>query len=92
MDPELKQEIAQIHALVKDNHDMLRALRRHQWWSFITTVVFWLIVTIAPFYLYQQYVQPLVSRLSGIEETQKGFQLPAFIDVEKLINSVKAGL
>lgn len=89
MDPELKQEIAQIHALVKDNHDMLRALRRHQWWSFITTVVFWLIVTIAPFYLYQQYVQPLVSRLSGTEEPQKGFQLPAFIDVQKVLNSLQ---
>ena len=89
MDPELKQEIAQIHALVKDNHDMLRALRRHQWWSFITTVVFWLIVTIAPFYLYQQYVQPLVAKLSGSEEPQKGFQLPVFIDVQKVLNSLQ---
>jgi len=90
MDPELKQEIAQIHALAKDNHDMLRALRRHQWWSFLTTVIFWLVVTIAPFYLYQQYVQPLVTKLSGSEPTTNGFQLPTSVDVQKLINSFKA--
>jgi len=90
MDPELKQEIAQIHALAKDNHDMLRSIKRHQWWSFLTTVIFWLVVTIAPFYLYQQYVQPLVTKLSGSEPTTNGFQLPTSVDVQKLINSFKA--
>lgn len=91
MDPELKQELAQIHALIKDNHDMLRALRRHQWWSFLTTVVFWIIVTVAPFYLYQQYVRPLVEKISGTESATNGFQLPTFIESEKLINSLKGG-
>jgi len=92
MDPELKQEIAQIHALAKDNHDMLRAIRRHQWWSFITTAVFWIVVLLAPFYLYQQYVQPLVAKFSAPGTPTNGFQLPTSIDVQKLINSVKVGL
>src|SRR3989344_5836388 len=34
MDPELKKEIAEIHALAKDNHRMLRAIRRDQWLGF----------------------------------------------------------
>ena len=89
MDPELKQELDQIRALVKDNHDMLRALRRHQWWSFLTTVVFWIIVTVAPFYLYQQYVQPLLDKISGTESATNGFQLPTSVDVQKLLNSLQ---
>ncbi|MDP2604186.1 MAG: hypothetical protein Q8S00_16575 [Deltaproteobacteria bacterium] len=91
MDPDLKRELTEIHALVKDNHDMLRAIRRHQWWSFITTVVFWLVVLVAPFYLYQQYVQPLVAKFSAPSATTGGFSLPTSADVQKLINSFKVG-
>lgn len=92
MDPEMKRSIDEIHALAKDNHDMLRAIRRHQWWNFITTVIFWLVVLIAPFYLYQQYVQPLVAKFQEPGTvTSGGFKLPTSADVQKLINSFKAG-
>lgn len=55
------------------------------------TVMFWIIVTVAPFYLYQQYVQPLVEKLSAPEAATNGFQLPTSVDVQKLINSLKGG-
>ncbi|MCR4275984.1 MAG: hypothetical protein NUV90_01220 [Candidatus Parcubacteria bacterium] len=91
MDPELKRSIDEIHALVKDNHQMLRSIRRHQWWSFMTTFIFWLVVLVAPFYLYQQYVQPLVARFAAPGTTTSGFNLPTSADVQKLINSFKTG-
>ena len=49
MDPELKRQLEEIHALTKDNHHMLRAIRRHQWYSFMSTVVFWLVILVTPF-------------------------------------------
>ena len=91
MDPELKRQLEEMHALVKDNHQMLRAIRRHQWWSFITTVIFWAVVLLAPLYLYQQYVQPIVAKFSAPGASTGGFQLPTSTEVQKLINSFKAG-
>ncbi|MDP2655684.1 MAG: hypothetical protein Q8P17_04145 [bacterium] len=96
MDPELKRSLDEIRILTKDNHDMLRAIRRHQWWSFITTVIFWIVVLVAPFYLYQQYVQPIVSRFYPVASTATStpdgwFGLPTYVDLQKLINSFKAG-
>lgn len=92
MDPETKHLLEETHALAKDNHQMLRAIRRHQWWSFVTTAVFWLVVLIAPFYLYQQYVQPLVDKFSVPgTPTSSMFALPTSADVQNLINSFKAG-
>lgn len=90
MDPELKRSLDEIRALARDNNQMLRSIRKHQWWSFITTFIFWLVVLIAPFYLYQQYVQPLVARFSAPGTATTGFHLPTSADVQKLLNSFKA--
>ena len=89
MDPELKQEIAQIHALAKDNHDMLKAIRRDQWLGFIGRVIVWIIVFGLPLYLYQQYLQPFVStytKQAGIT-TSGPFGFPTFAEMQKLIAS-----
>ena len=93
MDPELKRELEEIHALAKDNHRMLSAIRRHQWYGFLTTIVFWIVVLATPFYLYQQYLQPLVEQFSVAPgETTAGFLgLPTSADMQKLINSFKVG-
>jgi hypothetical protein len=93
MDPELKQELAQIRALVKDNHDMLRAIRRDQWLGFVGRVIVWIVVLGLPLYLYHQYMQPFVSAYThqaGLS-TSGPFGLPTFAEIEKLINSFKAG-
>ena len=86
---ETKHLLEETRALAKDNHQMLRAIRRHQWWSFVTTVVFWLVVLIAPFYLYQQYVQPLVDKFAVPGTTTGGFGLPTSADVQKLLDSFR---
>lgn len=97
MDPELKRQLEEIHALAKDNHQMLRAIRRDQWLGFIGRVIVWIIVLALPLYLYQQYFQPLVSKFyptsgTATSSTSGMFGLPTSAEVQKLINSYKAGL
>lgn len=93
MDPELKREMEEIHALAKDNHQMLRAMRRHQLFGTVVSIIFWLVILITPFYLYQQYLQPLVAKFSATPgATTSGlFNLPSSADVQKLLNSFKVG-
>ena len=93
MDPELKQLLEQTHALAKDNHQMLRAIRRHQWYSFIWTIIVWVVVLALPFYLYQQYVAPLVQKFAATSSTPATsgfFGLPTSAELQKLIDSFKA--
>ncbi len=93
MDPELKRQIEEMHALVKDNHQMLRAIRRHQWYGFLGSVLFWAVLIVTPLYLYQQYLQPFVAKFSATTgvSTSGPFGLPTSADLQKLINSFKAG-
>ena len=65
MDSEIRQQLEEIHALAKDNHRMLRAIRRAQWFNFFSSVVFWLAVLVIPLYLYQQYLAPTISKDLG---------------------------
>ena len=94
MDPELKRQLEEIHALAKDNHQMLRAIRRDQWLGFVGRVIIWIVVLLLPLYLYQQYLQPIVSKFSSAtpgEMTTGILGLPSSADVQKLINSFKTG-
>jgi len=95
-DPELEKELEEIHALAKDNHRMLRAIRRGQWLSFFSTVIVWVAVLALPLYLYQQYLAPTIAKISALSgmstTTTSGFLgLPSFANIEKLINSYTAG-
>jgi len=94
MDPEIKQLIEETHSLAKDNHRMLRAIRRSQWLSFFSTIIVWIVVLALPLYLYQQYLQPMLSKLSDVSgmstTTTSGFLgLPSSADLQKLIDSIK---
>jgi len=96
IEPELERELEEIHALAKDNHRMLRAIRRGQWMSFFSSIIFWLAVLILPLYLYQQYLEPFISKISaaaGMSTTTTSnlLHIPTFTDIEKLINSTKGG-
>ncbi len=93
MDPELRQMLEETRSLAKDNHRMLRAIRRGQWFGFFAKVVIWVIVLALPLYLYQQYLQPLVAQFSATPgaATSGPLGLPTSADIEKLINSLKAG-
>ncbi|MSU74363.1 hypothetical protein EXS57_01125 [Candidatus Kaiserbacteria bacterium] len=93
MDPELKQTLTEIHALAKDNHDMLRAIRRDQWLGFVGRVIVWVIVLALPLYLYQQYLQPFVAKFSTVSGTSISgpFGFPTSAELQKLLNSFKGG-
>ena len=88
MDPETKRLIEETRAFAKDNHDMLRAIRRHQWYSAIGTIIVWTLVLAVPLYLYQQYLQPFVDKFSAPSGI---FGLPTSAELQKLINSFKSG-
>ncbi len=94
MDSEIKEQLEEIHALVKDNHRMLRAIRRSQWMSFLTSTVFWIAVILVPLYLYQQYLEPIVAAVSaqsGLSTTTTSglFGLPTLNGIEKIFNQYK---
>lgn len=90
MDPELQKTLDEIHALTKDNHRMLRAIRRDQVLSFFGKIVLWVIVLALPLYLYQQYLEPLASKFSATPGAASGFfGLPTSADFQKMINSYK---
>ncbi|MFA5942252.1 MAG: hypothetical protein WC798_01095 [Candidatus Paceibacterota bacterium] len=92
MDPELRDLLEETHALAKDNHRMLRAVRRSQWLSFLSTIIIWVVVLALPLYLYKEYLAPTIdkiSELSGVSTTTtSGFLgLPTSTDIQKLIDS-----
>jgi hypothetical protein len=93
MDPEIRRLLEETKALTKDNHRMLRAIRRDQWFGFIAKIIIWAFVLALPIYLYRQYLEPIVSSFSTTTNTTTtgAFGLPTSADIEKLINSFKAG-
>jgi hypothetical protein len=97
MDPEVKRLLEETHALAKDNHRRLRAIRRGQWFSAILSIIFWLAVVLTPFYLYQQYVQPLIAKIypasnsTAPKTATSSLESSATADFEKLVNYFKAG-
>ncbi len=91
MDPELKRVLDETHALAKENHRMLRAIRRDQWLGLVGRIIVWIIVLALPLYLYQQYLEPFVTKLVPGAATTSIFGLPTSAEVQKLINSYKAG-
>ncbi|MCX6788238.1 MAG: hypothetical protein NT108_03720 [Candidatus Kaiserbacteria bacterium] len=91
MDPELKRHLEEIHALAKDNHRMLRAIRRDQWFSFFSRIIIWVVVLVLPLYLYQQYLGPIIAKFSAVSGVPISgtnvFGLPTTADIQKLLNS-----
>jgi hypothetical protein len=95
MDTEIERQLEEIHALAKDNHRMLRSIRRGQMFSFLSTIIIWVAVLAIPLYLYQQYLEPIVNKISAVSgmstTTTSGFLgLPTFTEVGNLINSYTA--
>lgn len=85
----MRKLLEETHALAKDNHDMLRAIRRDQWLGFIGRVIVWAIVLALPLYLYQQYLQPFVAKFSAVNggTTSGPFGFPTSAELQKLLNS-----
>ena len=74
MDPELKRMFEETRALAKDNHRMLRAIRRDQWFSFIAKLLFWAAIILVPLYFLQPYLNllPSESQLQDVLNLYQG--------------------
>ncbi len=96
MDPDLRKELDEIHALVRDNHKMLRSVRRSQFLSTLGSIVIWVLVLALPLFLYQQYLAPIIQKVSAVSglsatTTTNLFGLPTSSEAQKLINFLKGG-
>jgi len=96
MDPELRQELDELHALTKDNHRMLRSIRRSQRLSLLSTIIVWVVVLALPLYLYQAYLAPIIAKISSLSgtatTTTSGFLgLPTSAELQNLIHSASGG-
>lgn len=94
MDPDLRKELDEIHALVRDNHKMLRSVRRSQTLSTLGSIVIWVLVLALPVFLYQQYFAPIINKISNISgvstsTTSSLFGLPTSSEAQKLLNFFK---
>lgn len=93
MDPELKRLLEQNLALTKENHQMLRAMRRRQWLGFSLKMLVWAALIVAPFYFYQEYFVPLVAKFapqSGTTTNTNFFGIPSGAELQKLIEQYQA--
>jgi hypothetical protein len=61
MDQEIKHQLEEIHALTKDNHRLLRTVRRHQLIEMFGKWVFYIVLLLGGGYLFVQYLQPMIS-------------------------------
>ena len=94
MDPELKKMLDETRSLAKDNHRMLRALRRHQLIGAFGKIIFWLVILGGSAYWYQ-YISSRLSPnfpLSAVLlRCLNLFGLPTSAEPQKLLNSFKVG-
>jgi len=87
MDPETKRLLEQIHALTRDNHRLLKAVRRHQLLEMFGWWILWLVFILVCVYGYVVYVAPVVSQYV-VEQGKNGQPSSEF---QKLIHSFGAG-
>ncbi len=87
---DIKTLLVEVHALAKDNHRMLRAIRRDAWFTFFGHLAIWVLVLVLPFYLYWRYGAPLLSRLEAATGSKVPLTLPSLNDIQKLLDSYRA--
>jgi hypothetical protein len=96
MDEETRRVLDETRALVKDNHRMLRAIRRGQFVSMVTRIIIWVVVLALPLYLYQEYLAPTIAKISEISgvptSTAEGlFGIPSSAQIGEMLDSVRSG-
>jgi hypothetical protein len=69
MDDLDRTQLEQVLKLTKENNHMLRSMRRNALLGGLFKLVFWAALIILPFWLYMQYLAPVVN--STLEAMQK---------------------
>lgn len=82
MDDELKKLLQENLDLARENNAMLRVMRRNAWISFFSKLFVWALLIIAPLYLLDRYLGPIVEQAGS---GQGAFGLPSSADVQKLL-------
>lgn len=72
MDDLDRTQVEQILRLVKDNNRMLHAMRRNAWLGGIFKLIVWAAIVIVPFWLYMQYLAPIVGSMMDTMEKLQG--------------------
>ena len=93
MTPEERHLLEETHALAKDNHRMLRSVRRHQIITDFGKFFIWVIIIIGFFYGYLTYLRPAIDqfRATGLITLPNSIlNLPSSTELQNLINSYKA--
>ena len=67
----MEEELKQVHALVRENHEMLRAIRRDAWFHTIVHLVFWLAIVASSWYAYQKYLVPYLGSVPTAAQFQQ---------------------
>lgn len=71
MDDLDRTQVEQILKLTKENNRMLHAMRRNAMLGTLFKLAFWIALIVLPFWLYQQYLAPVVdSTLKAMQEAQ----------------------
>ena len=93
MDPEIRKALDEIHALTRDNHRLLRAVRRHQILETFGKLFIWAVVIVAGVYAYIGYVYPLIERYQANPQQAASniFGLPTLSDLQNLVHSYQPG-
>lgn len=76
MDPEIKRLLEEIREIEKENHHLLKSLKRYQWYGFIWKILLWTSLIVIPVYFYQTYFAQI---------------LPSSFDAGKLLESYQLG-
>ena len=91
MDSELRKELDELHALVRDNHRLLRHVRRHQILETFGHYALWIILILASAYSYFTYLAPLVRQFQVNPQSAASnlLGIPTFAELERLISGSK---
>ena len=91
MDPETKNLLIETNTLVKENHILLKKLRRGQVIAGITRLFYWIVIlglSFGAFYFIQPYLNSLLSIYTG-KSSDIGATLPKNVDLNNITNLLK---
>lgn len=97
MNPEEKRILEETLSLARENHKMLRTMRRHAWFGLCFKILVWAVLILAPLYFYQKYLEPIMGQFQSATGGKTGtvagtglFGFPTSADIQKLIEQYKA--
>jgi hypothetical protein len=77
VDPAERDLLQKNLLIAEDTNRTVHKLRRGMWWGRLTTILFWLLITVGPFvayyYYFPTYIQPYVQKLEQLSsQMQQG--------------------